>query len=971
MATRQSHYLRCVAMKIKYKLLYIAMKKIFQIVVFISCWLFTSELMAQQHIKNDFYDITVLNNAAVAVKHLPSGKVIKLTPKFTVMERVDDPKINFSGAASKFMKQEIGAVRVPHWTDPADVKTPVADFFKAASPMEVTAQSASVDDGTVKWNFAETGDFTLAATISLKNGAEPMISFEFVPKKTAWYSIGFTGMPEVTSKQFSAVWQPPVWQEKRFPEISFFSTEDMCNSLPGSMVEVNGVTTGVLADPGMFPYQLPYFNRGTVVMGTLLRNKNGNAQPMVFSPVLGSTDSKLTAGKPYHFNERIFIYPGKQTDAYIYAVKNIFQFKDYRQNVYANLNQTIENMIDFQMDDIFSRWSTDMKGFDYSTDVANTVKNVSGLHPLSAAIITDSKGIYDRRALPMIEYLISREKYLFSVNKNITRQQPSSRMKGPAVEVSELAALQQFYHNQTPLFKYYADSMSHTSRQLNLTKVSKGDDWPNLVSLYKMTGNPDYLTAAKKKADEYINWRITKKQTDFSDSGPLQAAQFWTDYCPLWMEMLNLYEVSKDKKYLDAAEDGAKLFMQYIWFYPVIPQGNITVNKGGVVDSRCIEAIRDTIPAMKAPEQTVPNWQVSQIGLTPEASNTIAWNPAIMLTQFAPHLIRLGYYTHNDFYRAVGRSAVVGRYTNYPGYDIDGEFNTVYSRPDYPLRFQNEVSYNQFYYNHVWPQISMLFDYLISDVFASSDGKIDFPTQFAEGYAYLKSNVYGADPGTFYEDKNVNLWMPRQVLKINNEQVNYLTGYGNGKFYIVFLNQSDKDIDFEAEANPVLVPMNKTENYTARIWKQNGAAKEATIMNGKINLNIKARGITAIAINDVHITPQFQQTEVNTPGTLDKDSYHLTNTAFGRVNSNVFTYGKLKSAYVWLEASNEQVSEATLKYKLEGEKKWKTITDANYPYEFSVPFRLGEKDIEYTIIAKTVNGEEGVGSTFYFELEVC
>jgi len=614
-------------------------------------------------------------------------------------------------------------------------------------------------------------------------------------------------------------------------------------------------------------------------------------------------------------------------------------------------------MIDFQMDDVFSRWRADMKGFDYSTDVANTVKNVSGLHPLSAAIITDSKGIYDRRALPMIEYLISREKYLFSVNKHITRQQPSSRMKGPAVEVSELAALEQFYHNQTPLFKYFADSLSHTSRQLNLTKVSKGDDWPNLISLYKMTGNESYLTSAKQKADEYISWRINKKQTDFSDSGPVQAAQFWTDYSPLWMEMLNLYEVTKEKKYLDAAEDGAKLFMQYIWFYPVIPAGNITVNKGGIVDFRCIEAVRDTIPAMKAPEQTVPNWQVSQIGLTPEASNTIVWNPAIMLTEFAPHLLRLAHYTHNDFYRWVGRSAVVGRYTNYPGYDIDGEFNTVYSRPDYPLRFQNEVSYNQFYYNHVWPQISMLFDYLISDVFASSNGKIDFPAQFAEGYAYLKSNVYGAGPGTFYEDKNVNIWMPRQVLKLNNEQINYLTGYGNGKFYVVFLNQSDRDIDFEAEVNPVLVPLNKSENYTAQIWKQNGPAKEATVTNGKIVLNIKAKGITAIAINDIHITPQFQQTGVNQPASLDKDSYQLTSTPFGRLNSGIFTYGKLKNAYIWLEASGEQVTEATLKYRLEGQKKWETVTDTSYPYEFSVPFRLGEQNIEYTVSAKTTNGK--------------
>jgi hypothetical protein len=300
-----------------------------------------------------------------------------------------------------------------------------------------------------------------------------------------------------------------------------------------------------------------------------------------------------------------------------------------------------------------------MKGFDYSTDVANTVKNVSSLHPLSAAVITDDKSIYDRRALPMIEYLISREKYLFSVNKNITRQQPSSKMAGPAVEVSELAALDIFSHGASPVFSYFADSLSHTTRKLNLTKESKGDDWPNLLSLYKMTGNPDYLKRARQKADDYINWRITHKQTDFSDASAKQAAQFWTDFAPLWIELLNLYEATWDKKYLDAATEGAKLYMQYVWFYPVIPDSSITVNSKGIVDYRCLEAVRDTIPAMPAPPQQVPAWQVSQIGLTPEAANTIADNQAIFLTHFAPHLLRLAYYTKNDYFRWVSTANLI------------------------------------------------------------------------------------------------------------------------------------------------------------------------------------------------------------------------------------------------------------------------------------------------------------------------
>jgi hypothetical protein len=330
------------------------------------------------------------------------------------------------------------------------------------------------------------------------------------------------------------------------------------------------------------------------------------------------------------------------------------------------------------------------------------------------------------------------------------------------------------------------------------------------------------------------------------------------------------------------------------------------------------------------------------------------------LAQFAPHFLRLAYHTKNDFYRWVGRSAVVGRYTNYPGYDIDGEFNTVYARPDYPLRFQHEVSYNQFYYNHVWPQISMLFDYLISDVYTSSAGKIDFPAGFAIGYAYLKSNVYGYEKGNFYEDKNVNLWMPKQVLKVNNEQINTLTAYGNGKFYIAFLNQSDEEIDFKAEVNPVLVPLDATRNYTARVWKQNEEAKSETVKNGVMNLRIKGKGITAIAIDDINIAPQFQQTATQEQ---PRNSYKLFDTEVGRINSSILSYGKFSNAFVWLTANNEVLKSVTFNYKLKNAKSWKSITDDSYPFEFSVPLENSSDQIEWNISATQINGKPTKTST--------
>ena len=930
----------------------------FYLMLFISIYSIPVKAQTSGKLSNAQYEIAMQKDASVLITHKQTGKKYQLEPRFTIMKRVDDPVIKFSSRSSQFApKTNNNFLRLAYWQKETS-KEQTADFFESAHPVTLTASSGKLTARKIEWNFPQSNAYTLTAALSLTADVnEPVIEYHFTPKEEAFYSIGYTGMPQLAPDKTDGIWQPLVWQEKRFPEKSFLSTEDMCN-LPGTMVEKDGMTYGVFADPRAIPYRLPDQPSGNIKFGVLVRNQQGNAQPQIFAPVFGNKDSKLGSGEAYSFQFRVFMYKGHQPDAYIYLAENIFDFKDYRENVYTNINQTIENMIDFQMDDVYSRWSIDMKGFDYSTDVANTVKNVSGLHPLSTAIITDNQGIYTRRALPMIEYLMSREKYLFSVDKKVTGQQTSSKMTGPAVEVSELAVLNDFYRGKSPVFSYLADSLSHTTRKLNLSKDSKGDDWPNLLSLYKMTGKTDYLTKAKQKADEYIKWRVNTLQTDFSDASTALSAMFWTDFSPLWMELLNLYEVTKEQRYLDAAVMGAKQYMQYTWFYPVIPKGNILINKDNISAFLCGEAKRDKIPPMPAARQEVPAWRVSQIGLTSEASYTFSGNPAIFLANQAPHLLRLAHYTHDDFFRSVARSAVVGRYSNYPGYDINGEFNTVYSRPDYPLRYQHEVSYNQFYYNHVWPQIAMLFDYLVSDVYASSKGKIDFPGEFAVGYAYLKSNVYGSRTGSFYDDKNVHLWLPKQLLTIDNEQVNYVTGYGNGKFYIALLNQSDKDLDVQVTANPDLVPVEAQGVHTARLWQDNNSAKPANLENGKIRVHLSPKGITALAIDNVPVVTQFQQKITANPGDQPNNkSYRISDTPFGKVRSAIFSLGKLSDAYIWLEANNEELSKAKLSYRLKGAKNWMTKEDASYPFEFSVPLSEKDTELEWWIDATTTGGQ--------------
>src|SRR3546814_6960199 len=116
---------------------------------------------------------------------------------------------------------------------------------------------------------------------------------------------------------------------------------------------------------------------------------------------------------------------------------------------------------------------------------------------------------------------------------------------------------------------------------------------------------------------------------------------------------------------------------------------------------------------MDAPEQLVPAWRVSQTGLLSEASTTFTANRAVFLSHFAAYLLRLAHYSGEEFFHDIDRSAVVGRYANFPGYSIMGEYTTIYSRPDFPLKSIYDITYNNIYYNHILHQIALLMDFLL------------------------------------------------------------------------------------------------------------------------------------------------------------------------------------------------------------------------------------------------------------------
>jgi hypothetical protein len=489
---------------------------------------------------------------------------------------------------------------------------------------------------------------------------------------------------------------------------------------------------------------------------------------------------------------------------------------DYRHNGLCSLNETFDNTVEYAMSE-YAHFNDELRGSAYETDVPGAVKNVSALHPLGVAMVTDAPEIYLRRARPMVEYAISREKFLFTTNPKVTGQSASSKLLGPGVPLSELAALYQMSGQRSGVLLSLAEELYTRKRTLNLDAELRGDTWQNALWLYEATGKKEWLEKAVAGANDYIAQRVDRPQTNYGDPES-RGMFFWTSYAPQWIELYELYEVTQDKKFLDAAREGARRYTQFIWMCPRIPAARILVNKGGLAPAY---RASDKFKRIPAPEEMAPTWRLSEIGLTSESSGTCKGHRAVFLASYGPYMLRVGELTNDPFLHAMGRAAVIGRSTSFPGYHINTARTTAYEKVDFPKRPLNELnSMTSLHYNHIWPHVAMQLDYLISDAVTRSGGAIDFPSHYAEGYAYLQSKVYGDRPGTFYGDKDVWLWMPKGLAKTDNVEVNYVAGRGNGKLYLALTNQSDQDVTTTLTLNDALIPGLKSSPRDVRVWRE-------------------------------------------------------------------------------------------------------------------------------------------------------
>lgn len=922
---------------------------------------------AGQQLSNGRWTIQRLDDKSVRLTG-PDGASADFGMKFRIFLATRNPKpaktmvagVDYNGATSWVASvpdpnSGIGAGDNPDWGDGFDPTivtdrgSRTANLFNAAASKEILPVKDMVEADAISYQFAPDPSFQFEVRLAFDGeSGVPTMTTTLKSKGTAWFSVAYLGAPACAFAEAEQVWQPLVWQGRRFPSISYLTAAYHC-PVPSSLVTKAGNTVGVVAHPGEFPFMpLPLFENSR--FGVAVRDASGKAQPILAAPILGGAGSRLKKGQSFTFRICPFVTKGDTTIAFERIARDLYDFRDVRHNQIGSLNTAFENMVAYGMSS-HSHFLEEEKGCSYATDAPGTVKNVSSLSPLEIALTTDHREIWQRRAYPYVEYMISRKKFLFSTDESQKIQSPSYTLEGPVAPISELVALNRISNGAAAEMLKLAESEYGGSRIRNLSVLEPGATWQNALQLYRASGKESYLKTAIEGADAYIARRITRLPEDFND--PDAALFFWTGYAPRFIDLLLLYETTKEPRFLDASWKAARFFAMHCWFAPRIPDKNVTVNRGNKAPVYYYLAKRTSGP-IRVAEESVPAWRVSAQGLTCESSGTSTGHRAIFMANYAPWFLRLAWLKNDDFLRDIARSAMVGRWTNFPGYHMNTDRTTVYEKPDYPLRAFNELSYNSFHFNHIWPLMSLALDYLVTDTETRSDGAIAFEREYIEGYAYLQSSYYGMRPGKFHDEKQVRLWMPKGLADISTRELNYIAARGKGSLCLAFTNQFSADETAIVKLDTKRVPNLAGVMRNSKVWINNQPAAPIKVVDGRFSLSVPAKGIVALVIADTVVMPEFQEGFADLSAA---DAWHqgLLEWKNPAARAMLLNFGSgYRSFYFHLKDGKKDFSSLRLSYKIDG--RAGEAVDASFPWEFTVPLGADDSSVSFELHATRPDG---------------
>ena len=754
----------------------------------------------------------------------------------------------------------------------AEATNPVT-LNTAGQPVYLFPQEARRAENQI--SFTSQHDLaTVTATWSIDphTPSDIVVSQVLVAKKAGYFSLVSPTLTTISPDNVAWATVPGYFQSNQvksdfvsayayghgIPENPVIYRERTISTLTAIIDTKDSASISIIPAPGLGrdPWKKDHSTQSDWSIAISHRNRRSALTPTLYYPVLGEPQSRLEAGDSIKYQFRFSVVNGNWYDNLSHAIYDVYKFKEglsLRRNK-QSLSERVIKMHGYLTDAKTSMWK---------------VENFEGIKIGAQSYLGGVVGS-NRDAMKNADYgamwMLARatgDPYLednvlpYALNFKMKQQETSPGFfQGAAIGQYYLAKRKEFVEEWGEFIEpvgltYYAmldignlSLFEPTNAALKKRLRLGGDrllEWQQrdgswvvaydrethkplfqdlqdlrptfygLVVAHRILKDQKYLDGAIRGAD----WLITNGVDKGHFIGVCGDARYAPDFGTgqTAQAFLDLYDLTKNEKYLDAAIRTAQIYTASIYTHPV-PSNEAKVVKG----------------------RERKDWEITQAGLSFEHGGLMGSaqrHGPIQLASHAGLFVRMFKLTKDSLFIDMARAAAIGR---------DAFVDSATSVASYYWETMDRGAGP--YPHHAWWQIGWITDYLMAEAELRSEGQINFPRGFVAPKVG-PHQTYGFANGTIYNEPAA-LIIREGLVKIEDPNVEFITALSPSakRLYIVTMNDITEPIK-----SSISVDVNKIK---PGLELTNVSAMDAKRSIGKENtwsLTLNPYGLQVFAVN--------------------------------------------------------------------------------------------------------------------------
>ena len=651
-----------------------------------------------------------------------------------------------------------------------------------------------------------------------------------IPKKKGFFSLASPGMATIAVDKMSWASVPGYFQgnfmQENFalayayghgvPSRPVIYRERCASTLSPLVSTKNGITLSVIPEPGLArdPWAKDKITQTDWFIGLSHMNRKSQLSPTLYYPVLGEEKSEREIGQELSFGFRFSVISGDWFQALNHAIYDVYNLKEglaLRQSK-QSLTDRIEKMRHYLIDPKTSLWNIEeykgkkigaqsylggvvgsnkdaMKNSDYGAmwmlahetkDPELTQKVLPPAENFKLVQQSTDEGFF-KGAIEGQYYLAKNKKFveewgsvvepigltyyvMLDIGNMLLFEPDNTELK----DRLKLGA-EKLLNWQKPDGSFAVAYDRKTEEELFKDIKDVRPTFYGFLVAYRILKDEKYLKAAQKGAD----WFIKNAVETGAFLGVCGDARYAPDFATgqSAQALLDLFDITKDERYKNAAITSAKIYVSSIYTHP-IPSKKIKIVNG-------VER---------------EDWEISQVGLSFEHGGifgSATRHGPIQLASHAGLFIRMYKITGEQIFADLARSAAIGR---------DAFVDPKTSVASYYWQAMNKGAGP--YPHHAWWQIGWITDYLLSEAELRSDGKVRFPRGFVTPKVG-PHQTYGFESGIIYGEKT-NLIIREGLAQSGNPMVDCILAQSESgnKLFVVFLNNHAQASSFDLSLDP-------------------------------------------------------------------------------------------------------------------------------------------------------------------------